>query len=50
MAVHDLDMARYLMDSEPVAIMALGSCQIDPAIKTLEGPEAYDTATVVMKL
>jgi len=49
MAVHDLDMARYLMDSEPVAIMALGSCQIDPAIKTLEGPEAYDTATVVMK-
>ena len=49
MAVHDLDMARYLMDSEPVAIMALGSCQIDPAIKTLEGPEAYDTATIVMK-
>jgi inositol 2-dehydrogenase len=49
MAVHDLDMARFLMDSEPVAILALGSCQIDPAIKELDGPEAFDTATVLMK-
>jgi len=49
MAVHDLDMARFLMDSEPTAILALGSCQIDEAIKVLPGPEAYDTATVVMK-
>ena len=43
MAVHDLDMARFLMDSEPVEVMALGSCQIDPAIKVLPGPEAFDT-------
>jgi len=49
MAVHDLDMARFLMDSEPVEILALGSCQIDPAIKDLEGPEAFDTATILMK-
>ena len=49
MAVHDLDMARFLMESEPVEILALGSCQIDPAIKVLEGPEAFDTATIVMK-
>ena len=28
MAVHDLDMARFLMDSEPVEILALGSCQV----------------------
>jgi len=49
MAVHDLDMARFLMDSEPVEVMALGSCQIDPAIKVLPGPEAFDTATIVMK-
>merc|ERR1719353_1786819 len=33
MAVHDLDMARYLMDSEPVAILALGACNIDKSIE-----------------
>ena len=49
MAVHDLDMARFLMDSEPVEILASGSCQIDEAIAVLPGPEAYDTANVVMK-
>jgi len=49
MAVHDLDMARFLMDSEPVQIMALGTCQIDKAIEGLPGPEAYDTATIIMK-
>jgi len=49
MAVHDLDMARFLMDSEPIAILALGSCQIDKSIEVLPGPEAYDTATIVMK-
>lgn len=49
MAVHDLDMARFLMDSEPVEILATGSCQIDPAIKVLPGPEAFDTATIMMK-
>jgi len=49
MAVHDLDMARFLMDSEPVEILATGSCQIDPAINVLPGPEAFDTATILMK-
>jgi len=29
--------------------MASGSCQIDPSIKVLEGPEAYDTANVLMR-
>ena len=48
MAVHDLDMARFLMDSEPVAVLARGSCQIDKAIETLPGPEAYDTATILI--
>ena len=42
-------MARFLMDSEPVQIMALGTCQIDKAIEVLPGPEAYDTATIIMK-
>ena len=49
MAVHDLDMARFLMGSEPVEILAKGSCQIDPSIKVLPGPEAFDTATVLMQ-
>ena len=49
MAVHDLDMARFLMDSEPVEILAMGSCNIDKSIEVLEGPEAYDTAFMTMK-
>ena len=39
MAIHDLDMARFLMDSEPVEILASGSCNIDKSIETLPGPE-----------
>jgi len=49
MAVHDLDMARFLMDSEPVEILASGSCQIDKAIEVLPDAEAYDTANIVMR-
>ena len=49
MAVHDLDMARYLMDSEPVEILASGSCQIDKAIEVLPDAEAYDTAVILMR-
>jgi myo-inositol 2-dehydrogenase/D-chiro-inositol 1-dehydrogenase len=49
MAVHDLDMARFLMGSEPVKVLATGSCQIDKAIEDLEGPEAFDTATVIVR-
>ena len=48
MAVHDLDMARFLMESEPVEVLARGSCQIDPAIEALPGPEAFDTATILI--
>jgi len=49
MAVHDLDMARFLMGSEPVEILASGSCQIDKSIEVLPGPEAFDTANIVMR-
>ena len=38
MAVHDLDMARFLMGSEPTEILASGSCHIDKKIQKLEGP------------
>jgi len=49
MAIHDLDMARFLMDSEPVEILASGSCNIDKSIETLPGPEAFDTAFILLK-
>ena len=49
MAVHDLDMARFLMDSEPVEILARGSCTIDPTIQVLPGAEAFDTATILIQ-
>merc|ERR1711871_1824532 len=36
-AVHDLDMARFLMGCEPVDLFASGSCNIDKAIEVLPG-------------
>jgi myo-inositol 2-dehydrogenase/D-chiro-inositol 1-dehydrogenase len=32
MAIHDFDMARWLLGEEPVEIFAAGSCLVDPAI------------------
>lgn len=29
MAIHDLDMSRFLMGEEPIEIFATGSCMID---------------------
>jgi len=49
MAIHDLDMSRFLMGSEPVAVMASGSCCVSPEIAGLEGPEAYDTAMIMVR-
>jgi len=49
MAVHDLDMARFLMGSEPVKVLATGSCQVDQGIADLEGPEAFDTASIIVR-
>jgi hypothetical protein len=42
-------MARFLMESEPVEILATGSCQIDQAIAVLPDAEAYDTANIIMR-
>lgn len=49
MAVHDLDMTRFLMGEEPEEILAIGSTLIDKSINVLPGAEAYDTATIVVK-
>jgi myo-inositol 2-dehydrogenase / D-chiro-inositol 1-dehydrogenase len=44
-----LQMARFLMDSEPVEILASGMCTVSPEIKVLPGAEAFDTAHVLMR-
>lgn len=49
MAVHDLDMTRFLMGSEPIDILASGSCHIDSSIASLPGAEAYDTANIIVR-
>jgi len=49
MAVHDLDMSRFLMGCEPEEILAVGSCNVDESIKVLPGAEAYDTASILLK-
>jgi len=45
MMIHDLDMARFLLDEEPIAVSATASCLVDPAIG-----EAGDVDTAVVTL
>jgi len=49
MAVHDLDMSRFLAGTDPIDILAIGSCHIDKSIATLEGSEAFDTASCIVR-
>ena len=49
MAIHDLDLARFLMASEPTEILASGITAVSPEIRDFEGPEKFDTATIVVK-
>lgn len=49
MAVHDLDMTRFLADADPIEILAIGSCHIDKSIEVLEGSEKYDTASCLVR-
>jgi len=49
MAVHDLDMSRFLAGEDPIDILAVGSCHIDKSIETLEGSEAFDTASCIVR-
>ena len=46
MMIHDLDMARFLLNEEPVELSAAGSCLVDPKIGA-EGD--FDTAVVTLK-
>jgi len=44
MMIHDFDMARFLLDEEPVSVSATGSCLVDA---TMEGVD-FDTATATL--
>jgi myo-inositol 2-dehydrogenase/D-chiro-inositol 1-dehydrogenase len=46
MAIHDFDMARWLLGEEPVQVYAAGSCLVDPEIGKLGD---VDTARTVLK-
>jgi myo-inositol 2-dehydrogenase/D-chiro-inositol 1-dehydrogenase len=47
MTIHDLDIGRWLLGEEPVALSAIGSRLIDPAL--MEKYDDYDTAMVHMQ-
>jgi len=49
MAVHDLDMTRFLAGDDPIDILAIGACHIDKSIEALEGSEAFDTASCLVR-
>lgn len=49
MAVHDLDMTRFLAGADPIDILAIGSCHIDKSIESLEGSEKFDTASCLVR-
>jgi myo-inositol 2-dehydrogenase/D-chiro-inositol 1-dehydrogenase len=46
MMIHDFDMARFLMDEEPVEVFAVGSVRVDPAIGAAGD---VDTAAVTLR-
>ena len=46
MMIHDLDMARFLLDEEPVEVTAMASCLVDPEIGKAGD---IDTAVVTLK-
>lgn len=49
MAVHDLDMTRFLAGDDPIDILAVGSTHIDMSIEDLPGSEKFDTASCVVR-
>ena len=46
MMIHDFDMARFILDEEPVAVSAMGSALVDKAIGEAGD---IDTAVVIME-
>ena len=46
MMIHDFDLARFVLDEEPVEVSAMGSVLVDPAIASVDD---VDSAMVVMR-
>ncbi len=46
MMIHDLDMARFLLEEDPIEVFATGSCLVDPEIGAAGD---VDTAAVTLK-
>ena len=46
MAIHDFDMARWLLDEEPTEVFASASCLVDPAIAAAGD---VDTARILLR-
>jgi myo-inositol 2-dehydrogenase/D-chiro-inositol 1-dehydrogenase len=46
MTIHDFDMARWLLDEEPIEVFASASCLVDPAIGAAGD---LDTARILLK-
>lgn len=46
MMIHDFDLARWLLEAEPVEVMAKASCQVDPKIARAGD---VDSAMVILK-
>jgi myo-inositol 2-dehydrogenase/D-chiro-inositol 1-dehydrogenase len=40
---------RFLAGSDPIEILAVGSCHIDKSIQDLPGSEAFDTASCIVR-
>eukprot|EP00276_Gloeochaete_wittrockiana_P002991 CAMPEP_0184656030 /NCGR_PEP_ID=MMETSP0308-20130426/15392_1 /TAXON_ID=38269 /ORGANISM="Gloeochaete witrockiana, Strain SAG 46.84" /LENGTH=372 /DNA_ID=CAMNT_0027092929 /DNA_START=17 /DNA_END=1135 /DNA_ORIENTATION=- len=49
MAIHDLDMGRFLAGGNAVEVYAIGANVVDPRIAHLDAPLKYDTALTVVK-
>jgi myo-inositol 2-dehydrogenase/D-chiro-inositol 1-dehydrogenase len=49
MAVHDLDMSRFLAGADPIDILAIGACHIDKQIENFDGSEKFDTASCLVR-
>lgn len=47
MIIHDFDLARYMLDEEPIEVFAIGGRLIDPAL--MDELDDYDTAMVIMR-
>ncbi len=47
MVIHDFDLARFMLDEEPVEVFAIGGRLIDPAL--MDELDDYDTSMVIMR-